>query len=62
MGVGASRTQKGDPILQHPQPSSVWRIPLLPAGDPSKIAVLTWNIAAVNNKPFEYWITEDNPD
>lgn len=25
------------------------------------ITVLTWNVAAVNNNPFEYWITYDDP-
>ena len=24
--------------------------------------VLTWNIAAINNNPFEYWITSDDAD
>merc|ERR1711871_822443 len=23
---------------------------------------LTWNMAAVNNNPFEYWITNDDPE
>ncbi|VEU36070.1 unnamed protein product [Pseudo-nitzschia multistriata] len=28
-----------------------------------KLAVTTWNIAAINNNPFEYWITyKENPD
>ena len=22
----------------------------------------TWNVAAINNNPFEYWITHDDPD
>lgn len=22
----------------------------------------TWNIAAINNNPFEYWITHDDAD
>ena len=26
-----------------------------------KIRALTWNIAAVNNNPFEYWITNEDP-
>lgn len=27
-----------------------------------KLSIATWNIAAINNNPFEYWITiEDNP-
>jgi len=25
------------------------------------IKAVTWNIAAVNNNPFEYWITSDDP-
>ena len=24
--------------------------------------VVSWNIAAINNNPFEYWITHDDPD
>jgi len=28
-----------------------------------KLSISTWNIAAINNNPFEYWITIDgNPD
>lgn len=28
-----------------------------------RLAVTTWNIAAINNNPFEYWITyKENPD
>lgn len=28
-----------------------------------KLAVTTWNIAAINNNPFEYWITyKSNPE
>jgi hypothetical protein len=26
-----------------------------------KIRALTWNIAAINNNPFEYWITNEDP-
>jgi len=26
------------------------------------LAVLSWNIAAVNNNPFEYWITHSDPE
>jgi hypothetical protein len=29
--------------------------------DSSIVATLTWNIAAINNNPFEYWITNDDP-
>ena len=25
------------------------------------ITAATWNLAAVNNNPFEYWITHDDP-
>merc|ERR1719191_2457460 len=28
------------------------------AGDP--ITCLTWNVAAVNNNPFEYWVSHDD--
>ena len=27
-----------------------------------ELRVATWNIAAINNNPFEYWITHDDPD
>mmetsp|Transcript_43765 Transcript_43765/g.138318 ORF Transcript_43765/g.138318 Transcript_43765/m.138318 type:complete len:949 (-) Transcript_43765:52-2898(-) len=31
---------------------------LLPSnGEPVSLRIVTWNIAAVNNNPFEYWIT-----
>ena len=26
------------------------------------LKVVSWNIAAINNNPFEYWITHDDPD
>lgn len=29
---------------------------------PHTIKAATWNIAAINNNPFEYWITPTNPD
>mmetsp|Transcript_23881 Transcript_23881/g.56424 ORF Transcript_23881/g.56424 Transcript_23881/m.56424 type:complete len:620 (+) Transcript_23881:56-1915(+) len=33
------------------------------ASDGRKLAVTTWNIAAINNNPFEYWITyKANPE
>ncbi len=25
----------------------------------SSVRVVTWNVAAINNNPFEYWITHD---
>ena len=28
--------------------------------DASELRVVTWNIAAINNNPFEYWLT--HPD
>ena len=33
-------------------------------GVPEKgvLRVATWNIAAINNNPFEYWITHDDAD
>jgi len=33
-----------------------WKVPL----DDSKLKTATWNIAAVNNNPFEYWITHED--
>ena len=30
--------------------------------DKSALHVATWNIAAINNNPFEYWITHDDAD
>ena len=33
------------------------------ASSKRQLQVSTWNIAAINNNPFEYWITYDeNPD
>ena len=33
------------------------------AASKRKLQVSTWNIAAINNNPFEYWITYDeNPE
>ena len=36
----------------------------LTAQEPEKgtLRVATWNIAAINNNPFEYWITHDDAD
>ncbi len=31
------------------------------AKEEGTIRALTWNIAAINNNPFEYWITSDDP-
>lgn len=31
-------------------------------GGGTHLKVVTWNVAAVNNNPFEYWITHPNPD
>mmetsp|Transcript_25666 Transcript_25666/g.59324 ORF Transcript_25666/g.59324 Transcript_25666/m.59324 type:complete len:600 (-) Transcript_25666:26-1825(-) len=28
---------------------------------PGTLKVVTWNIAAINNNPFEYWITHEDP-
>jgi len=30
-------------------------------GENARIKSMTWNIAAINNNPFEYWITNDDP-
>jgi len=30
--------------------------------DAGELRVVTWNIAAINNNPFEYWITHDDAD
>jgi len=30
-------------------------------GENARIKSTTWNIAAINNNPFEYWITNDDP-
>lgn len=32
------------------------------ASDTKLIKAITWNVAAINNNPFEYWITNDDPD
>ena len=29
---------------------------------PLKLRMVTWNIAAVNNNPFEYWITHQSEE
>jgi len=31
-----------------------------PRADPNALSVATWNVAAINNNPFEYWITHDD--
>ena len=33
-----------------------WKVAL----DESKLKTATWNIAAVNNNPFEYWVTHED--
>ncbi len=33
----------------------------IPEGPPEKLRLVTWNMAAINNNPFEYWITHDDP-
>ena len=30
--------------------------------DASRLNVVSWNVAAINNNPFEYWITHDDAD
>ncbi len=30
-------------------------------GRPKQLKAVTWNIAAINNNPFEYWITSQDP-
>mmetsp|Transcript_33906 Transcript_33906/g.76675 ORF Transcript_33906/g.76675 Transcript_33906/m.76675 type:complete len:567 (+) Transcript_33906:226-1926(+) len=32
-----------------------------PTGPPEDLSAITWNMAAINNNPFEYWITHDDP-
>mmetsp|Transcript_111739 Transcript_111739/g.339739 ORF Transcript_111739/g.339739 Transcript_111739/m.339739 type:complete len:576 (+) Transcript_111739:94-1821(+) len=34
---------------------------LLPEFAEDSVAVLTWNVSAVNNNPFEYWLSYDDP-
>ena len=29
------------------------------SGPPEALYAITWNMAAINNNPFEYWITND---
>ena len=29
---------------------------------PEDVSAVTWNMAAINNNPFEYWITNDDPN
>lgn len=40
----------------------VWRLASSsPASSHADLQIATWNIAAINNNPFEYWITHDDP-
>ena len=41
----------------------IWRLTAGGGGSSSHadLHVATWNIAAINNNPFEYWITHDDP-
>lgn len=32
------------------------------ARDPTSLKLVSWNIAAINNNPFEYWITHDDAE
>uniref|UniRef100_A0A7S1HN58 Phosphodiesterase n=1 Tax=Hemiselmis andersenii TaxID=464988 RepID=A0A7S1HN58_HEMAN len=36
------------------------RLPGIGTDGPLKLSVATWNVAAVNNNPFEYWITHQS--
>jgi hypothetical protein len=39
---------------------TVWLLYPEEAGPPVKLSAITWNMAAINNNPFEYWITHDD--
>jgi len=39
----------------------VWRLSSGSSRSHADLNVATWNIAAINNNPFEYWITHDDP-
>jgi hypothetical protein len=39
---------------------ATWQVPA--RLDMKQLRVLTWNIAAINNNPFEYWLTHPDPD
>lgn len=38
------------------------RLPGIGSDGPLKLRVATWNIAAVNNNPFEYWVTHQSDE
>lgn len=44
----------------HPPAPTIAPAPPQQKPDPSTLRVATWNIAAVNNNPFEYWITHED--
>ena len=39
----------------------IWRLASSPSSSHADLQVATWNIAAINNNPFEYWITHNDP-
>ena len=52
------------PLLRTPPCRLAPCVQGMEAGAPEKgvLRVATWNIAAINNNPFEYWITHDDAD
>jgi len=56
--VGLAEALLEDNLLEDTPPNMFMQ----PAVDPdSSVSVLTWNVAAVNNNPFEYWVTFEDP-
>jgi hypothetical protein len=54
----------GNSFSQPDDPTSLFAYCVAPRWkdvlDEAKLKTATWNIAAVNNNPFEYWITHED--
>ena len=48
------------PLTTPPHDPKTIQAAVAPAGPPEKLSAITWNMAAINNNPFEYWITHDD--
>lgn len=61
LGIYVSQTD----FLKTPQTmvkSSVVQSVLPQSKSMKHVRAITWNLAAINNNPFEYWITSEDPD
>jgi hypothetical protein len=64
-GPLAASTGTGDSATTYSNPASEGMISALAKMQTAgrTLSVATWNVAAINNNPFEYWITmDDNPE